>query len=102
MVVFGDRNGQRRTLVLPVGNELVERFGVDHRARKDMRPDLAALFEDADGKLSASGAGELLQADRGAQAGWAGADDHNVISHGFALAHPLLLTAGSRRLVARA
>ena len=41
MVVLGHRHGQRRALVLPVGNQLIERLGIDHRARQDVRADLA-------------------------------------------------------------
>ena len=47
MVVLGHRHGQRRALVLPVGDQLVERDRIDHRARQDVRADLAALLEDA-------------------------------------------------------
>ena len=63
MVVLGDRHGQRRAPVLPVGNQLVQRLGIDHRARKDVSADLAALFEDADRKFPPGLGGQLLEAD---------------------------------------
>ena len=52
MVVLGHRNGQRRTLVLPVGDQLIERLGIDHGTGQDVRADFAALFEDAHAKLA--------------------------------------------------
>ena len=53
VVVFAHRHGQRRALVLPVGDQLVEGDRVDHRARQDVRADLAAFLEDADGNVAA-------------------------------------------------
>ncbi len=49
-----------------------------------MRADLRALFEHDHGDLAAFLGGELLQLDRGCEAGGAGADDHHVELHGFA------------------
>ena len=77
-------------------------FGIDDRAREDMRADLAALFEDADRNLAPGLGGELLQADRSGQAGRAGADDHDVIGHGFAFAHRSSRRAARARLPATA
>ena len=50
-----------------------------HRARQDVRADLAAFLEDADRNLAPGLGGELLQADRRAQPGRTCADDHDVI-----------------------
>ena len=85
MMVFGHRHGQRRPLVLPVRNQLIERDRIDHRARQDVGADLASLFENAHRKLTLGLIGQLLEADRRAQPGGAGADDDHVIGHGFAL-----------------
>ena len=46
--VLRDLRRQRRTLLLPVGDQLVERDGIDHRTREDMRADFRSLLEDAD------------------------------------------------------
>ena len=62
-------------------------LGIDHRARQDVRADLAPLLEDADGKLASGFVRKLLQADRRAQPGRTRADDNHVILHGFAVAH---------------
>jgi hypothetical protein len=52
VVVLGDRHGQRAVQLLPVGEQLVQRDRIDHRARQDMRTDLGALFENADRDVS--------------------------------------------------
>ena len=83
--VLGDRRVERRALRLPVGQELVQRARIDDRARKDVRADLRALFEQADGDFAAGLRGELLQADRRGEPRGAAADDHDVVFHGFAL-----------------
>ncbi len=50
-----------------------------------MGADFRALFEHADGNVVTCFGGELLQPDRRGKAGGTGADDHDVIFHGFAL-----------------
>ena len=49
-----------------------------------MRAGLRALLEHDDRDLVRALGGELLQADRGGQAGRAGADDRDVVLHRFA------------------
>ncbi len=75
---------ERRALLLPVRNERVEPDGIDHRAGKDMRADLGALLQHHDGDLAARARGQLLEVDRGGEAGGPGADDHHVAFHRFA------------------
>ena len=89
VMVFGHPHAQGRALVLPVGDQLVERNRIDDGAREDVGADLAALFEDAYRDLASGFIRELLQANGGADAGGSAADDHHIISHGFAFAHPL-------------
>ena len=88
MVVLGDRDVERRALVLPLRDQLVERDRVDYRSRQDVRADFAAFFKNADAQVAPRPSRQLLQADRGRKPGGSGADDHHVIGHGFALAHP--------------
>jgi hypothetical protein len=57
---------------------------IPHRARQDVRPQLAAFFEHADRNLPALFRRQLLQPDRGRQAGRTAADDDDVIFHRFA------------------
>ena len=86
----------RRAERFPIGDELVERDRIDDGAGKNMRADLRALLDDADGGLAARCLRELLQADRGGEPGWPCADDHDVELHAFArVAH------GARLCVAR-
>ena len=61
-----------------------------------MRADLGAFLDDADGGLAARFLRELLQADRGGEAGRPRAHDHDIELHAFArVAH------GPRLCVAR-
>src|SRR5690606_37877628 len=63
---------------------------VDDSTRKDVRPDLRALFEQADRNLLALGRRALLQPDRRREACRSAADDDDVIGHRFAFAHGFL------------
>ena len=63
-----------------------------------MRADFGALLDHDDGQIGI----ELLQPDRGGQAGRSGADDHDVEFHGFARrqffgAHDLVSARGWER-----
>ncbi len=62
--VFGRRRVEGRPAVPPIRDELVQRTRLEYRAGQDMRADLGALLDDADGKLAAGSGGELLQTDR--------------------------------------
>ena len=78
---------ERRALVLPVGDQLVERDRIDHRARQDVRADGRGLLDHADAELGL----ELLEPDREGEAGGAGADRDHVVFHDIAFAHRQLL-----------
>ena len=62
--IFRDGRVERRALRLPIRQELIQRSRVDDRAGKNVRADLRALFEKADGDLVASLCRELLETDR--------------------------------------
>ena len=79
--VLACRRVQRRTLLLPVGDEFVQRARLDHGAGQDVAADLAGLFHQADRHVG----GQLLQPDRRRQAGRPAADDHHVELHRFPL-----------------
>ena len=79
--VVGDRGLERVVLlVAPAGQQPVDADRIDDGAGQDVRADLRALFQHDDRKLRI----DLLQPDRGGEAGRAGADDHHVEFHAFA------------------
>ncbi len=79
--VLGDRRGDRCAALAPVGQERVEAARVKDGTGKDVGADLGALLQHDHGALGV----ELFQPDRGGQPGGAGADDDDVVLHGFAL-----------------
>ena len=79
-----DRGVERGALVLPVGDQLVERARIEDRAGEDVRAHLRAFLEHADRDLPAALHGQLAQPDRRRQAGRPGAHDRDVEIHGFA------------------
>jgi hypothetical protein len=66
MLVAGDGHAAEQAAVVlaPVGQELVELLGIDHRARQDVGADFGAFLQHADRQLAAFCIGELLQSDR--------------------------------------
>ena len=81
--VLARRRVERRSLLAPVGDQLVERAGLDHGAGQDVRADLAALLDQAHARVRR----QLLEPDRRRQPGRAAADHHDVELHGLALRH---------------
>jgi hypothetical protein len=75
---------ERRTLLGPVGDKLVERLGIDDGAGQDVCAHLGALFQHGDRQLLPGFIGELFQTDRGRQTGGAAPDDHHIVFHRFA------------------
>ena len=71
------------TLRLPIGEQLIKCFRINHRARKDMRAHFRAFFEDADRGFGI----KLFQTDRAGQPGRAASHDHNIIFHRLPFAH---------------
>jgi len=67
-------------ILTPVGEQLVQRNRIDHRARQDMRADLGTLLDHDHVEIGI----DLLEPDRRGKAGRTGADDHDVEFHGFA------------------
>ena len=78
--VFGRRHADRRRVVAPLRQQLVERAGLDHRAGEDLRADGRGLLDHADADLGV----QLLEADRERQTGRAGADGDDVVLHDVA------------------
>ena len=94
--IVGDGDfGHRAAGIAPFGQQFVERARIDHCARKDMRADFGAFLQDADRAFGA----DLLQPDRSGQAGHACPDDHHVVRHRFAFAHPVRSLGRSRAYV---
>ncbi|MNG14627.1 hypothetical protein D3C84_983950 [compost metagenome] len=60
-VVALDRGVQRRAEGLPVGEQLVERARLEHRAGEDVGADFGAFLHHADAELLAGFGGLLLQ-----------------------------------------
>src|SRR5207248_7594850 len=56
-----------------------------YRAGQDMSTDLGAFLDDADREFAAGRRGELLQTDRGGEAGRPAPDDDDVVLHLLAL-----------------
>ena len=82
---------ERRALLLPVGNELVQPDRIDHGAGQDMGADLGALLDQADRHFVVALGGELLETDRRRQPGRAATHDHHVIFHRLARHYRLAL-----------
>jgi hypothetical protein len=80
-IVAGDGLAERGALFLPVGNKLVQRTRIHHRAGEDVRADFGPLFDQADVDFGV----DLLEADRGGKSGGATADDNDIELHGLAL-----------------
>ena len=78
-VVAGDRLRERRAQRLPVGDEFGDRARIHHGARQDVRARLRAFLDHDHRQLGV----QLLQVDRGGQAGRTGADHHHVVFHGL-------------------
>ena len=85
--VGGDGRVERRASRLPVGNEFIERNGIDDRARQNMRAHFGALFQHTDANLAACLHCELFQADRSGETGRPRPHDHHVEIHAFAFGH---------------
>ena len=75
---------ERRAFFFPVGDQFVQRDGIDDGARKNMGADLGPLFDQRDGAFLLRGSRELFQPDRRGQARRPAADDDDVVFHAFA------------------
>jgi len=83
-LVIGDRLFERRSKLLPPGQQFVECSRVHHRTTEDVRPGLRSLLEHHDRDLLALHLGELPDAYGRSQPGRPAADDHHVVLHGLA------------------
>ncbi len=78
------RGGQRGAALLPVGEQLEQGAGLEHRPGQNMGAHLGALLDHADGQLLLGLVGLLHQAAGGGQSRRTGADDDHVELHGVA------------------
>ena len=82
--VIGHRSfGHRAITHPPIGQQLVERLRIDHRAREDMRADFRALFKDTDSQIGI----DLFEPDRRAKTRRPAADNDDIIRHRFTFTH---------------
>ena len=81
--VTGDLLLQRCAALGPVREQLGQRARIHHRTRQHVRAWFGPLLQHAHRQLAAGFDRALAQADRGGQAGGAGADDHHVEFHYF-------------------
>lgn len=83
---------QRRTLLLPVRNELVQSTGLNHGTRKNLVADLGALLEDDHTDLLALLLRELLDLDGSAETGGTTTDNQhvNLVDNALVFLHRLL------------
>ena len=82
--VLGDLGLERRAQVAPIGQQAVERHGIDHRAGQDMGADLGALLQHHHRDVPVLLGGKLLQPNRGGEPRGSGADNDDVELHGLA------------------
>ena len=76
-----DLGPQGGAVLLPVGQQLGEGFGIDDGARQDMGAHFGPFLEHADVDLLALLGCQLLEPDGGGQTGRSGADDHDIEFH---------------------
>ena len=82
------RARERRALGFEIGNQILQRAWVEHRARQHVRARLACLVEHRDReRVAAARLLQLRQPERGRHAGGAAADDEDVEVECFAIGH---------------
>jgi hypothetical protein len=69
----------------PIGNELVQSDGIDHRTGEYVSADFRPFFQHADRDVGARRDRQLLEADGRRETGRSAADDHHVKLHRLAL-----------------
>ena len=75
---------ERRTALAPIGQQLAQRLGVEHRARQNMRAHFRAFFHHAHADVITRLSRELLEPYRRRQPGHTRAHDYHVILHTLA------------------
>lgn len=64
--------------------QLLQRFRIEYIPGKNVRDDLAPLFEEADTEIDSLLLRELLETDGGGEARWTATDDDDIVGHGLA------------------
>ena len=82
-VVVNGGGAKGCALVLPIGDQLIERPGIKHRAGQNMGAYFRAFLDHADGNLPARLKRALLKTDRRREPRRAGANDDDVELHRF-------------------
>ena len=82
-LVGGDWRVEWRAALLPVWDQLVQGTRLKHSARKDVRANLTAFFNQAHFEVAPCLGGKLLQPDGCRQARRAAANDHDIEFHCF-------------------
>jgi hypothetical protein len=87
-VVALDRGGERRPLVLEVGDEIFQRRGIEHGPRQHVRAGFARFLEHRDRERLASFFFlQLCEPQRSRHPGGPAADNQHIDFQGLALAH---------------
>ena len=97
--VVGDRCIERRPLLLPVGDEFVQRAGFQNGAGEGVRPKLGRLLDHADRNLPVLFDRDLTEPDRRRQTSRSSTDNHHVELHALSFHDALYLRLGSTILL---
>ena len=103
--ILRHRRVERGASRLPIGEELIESDGIEHRPGEDVGADLGPLFDDADGVIPALRLAQLAQPDRSGKSRRARSDDQHIEPHDFLIhrSEPTapMASAATRKLHAR-
>ena len=86
-LVFDDFRLNRRVFLSPIGNELVQRARLQHRAGENVRADFRAFFYQADIDFALLLRGDLFQPQSRRQPRRPAADNQHIKLQNFAFAH---------------
>ena len=82
--VAGDRRFKRRTALLPVAEQFLERTRLEYVSGKNMGADFGAFLDDDNAEIRTGFASQLLETAGRRQPGRTGTDNDHIKLHGFA------------------